>query len=204
MPAFLLRRLLRASASRLTSTGELRPFRLALDEFRTVSICPDDRLHLLVPYSREHAAVIASWVGSAQELFHLAPSTEPPLTAHKVRNWPRPGGVAMTYCDSHGEPTAYGEINPMRNDALHYWLGHIIVAPALRGAGLGSRFMSALFDVAYTDLSARRISLVVFPENMAACRCYERVGMSCCGEEFHRFVSDGPRHRLLRYERSFG
>lgn len=156
-----------------------------------------------MPFRRHDADRIATWVASPRELFHLAPSTRAPLTRQKVLDWPRPGGTPYTYGEAGRPIVAYGELNPMRNDALHYWLGHIVVAPELRGTGLGSRFLCELFDTAFTDFAARRISLVVFPENDAACRCYERVGMRCCGEEFHTFSTDGPRFRLLRYERTF-
>ena len=83
-----------------------------------------------------YAEAVAEWVGSTEELHRLAPSTEPPLTAAKVIRWPQPGGRAIILLDRDGgDPVAYGELNPMRNTADQYWLGHVIVSPVHRGQG---------------------------------------------------------------------
>ena len=152
--------------------------------------------------------MIATWVGTSQELLLLAPSTEPPLTARKVLAWRKPGAIAFVHRVDVGEQTtsiaapaiAYGEINPMRNSPEHFWLGHVVVEPTQRGSGLGRSFVLALVDHAHRLLGARRISLVVFPDNEPAIRCYSSAGFRNMGEENHQFSSDGPFHRLLRFE----
>jgi RimJ/RimL family protein N-acetyltransferase len=156
----------------------------------------------LVPFRRAFADTIAGWIVTAEELFQLAPSTSLPLTARKVMGWPKPGGAAFAYCAREmGRPVAYGELNPMRNDRHHYWLGHIVVEPGLRGRGIGQRFTRDLCEMAFDDYAARRLSLVVFPENTAAIRCYESVGFISKGEEYHQFVDGGEKIRLVRFER---
>jgi len=97
-------------------------------------------------------------------------------------------------------PLGYAELNPMRSDSRHFWLGHVVLDPKRRGQGQGKRFVQMLLRWARAELSARRISLVVFPDNQAAAACYLKAGFSLRGEEYHRFAPDRPRHRLLRFE----
>ncbi len=152
-------------------------------------------------FDPRYADAVADWVGSTEELHRLAPSTKPPLTAAKVIRWPQPGGRAFILLDREGgEPVAYGELNPMRNTADQYWLGHVIVSPAHRGQGLGEFFVLQLVTYARDSLCATKLSLVVFPENDAAIGCYLGVGFTNKGEEFHQFNGVGPKHRLLRFE----
>jgi RimJ/RimL family protein N-acetyltransferase len=51
---------------------------------------------------------------------------------------------------------------------------------------------------AIMTLGARRISLVVFPENKAAVRCYEQAGFRAESHETHYFPIYVRRARLLR------
>lgn len=148
-----------------------------------------------------HASEIAGWVQSELELLWLAPNTEAPLTEEKVIGWKNRGGTALIA--TRPDQTAligYAELNPMKGDAGHLWLGHVVLHPRARGAGLGRVFVGALLDHAFDALCASRVSLVVFPENRIAVRCYENVGYSIIGEEHHRFATSPVRHRLLRLE----
>jgi RimJ/RimL family protein N-acetyltransferase len=97
-------------------------------------------------------------------------------------------------------PCGYGEINPMRTDPGHSWLGHLLIDPARRGTGLGSRLTNELVRWAFDLGGAGRLSLVVFPENLPAVACYHRCGFQLRGEETQQFNNQGPRHTLLRFE----
>jgi RimJ/RimL family protein N-acetyltransferase len=155
----------------------------------------------LLPFTPVWAPVIASWVRDDDELRRLAPSTPPPLTPEKVEAWRRDGGWPMLLFDQRlPEPIGYAELNPMRGDPRHYWLGHVLIEPSLRGGGLGRAFVRLVLRFAETELGARRISLIVFPDNPAALACYRAVGFQAIREERHRFGRSSPRHRLLRME----
>lgn len=161
----------------------------------------------LVPFASAHAPVIAGWVRSAHELRLLAPSTSPPLTAQKVREWVKPLGrafVLLPGCleteEKPCDPVGYAELNPMRGQPDHQWIGHVIVDPGRRSRGLGRMLLDAIVRYAFDRLRASRISLVVFPENDIAARCYESAGFSMVREERHRFTETGPKARLLRFE----
>ncbi len=144
---------------------------------------------------------IAAWVTSEQDLRWLAPGTLPPLTGDKINAWKKVGGAALVGFERSGElPVAYGELNPMRSEAGHFWIGHVLIDPQKRGLGVGRLFVRKLLEDAFCRQEARRVSLVVFPDNQPAVHCYQKCGFRIVGDESHRFLPGGPRHRLLRLE----
>jgi RimJ/RimL family protein N-acetyltransferase len=174
------------------------PFDLRVVEDRGKSLGEGWRL---TPFQPRHALTIARWIQTEQQLRWLAPSTHPPLTAEKIMGWKKSGGEAFVLVKG-GEwsPLGYGEINPMRKGGEYLWLGHVIVRPDQRGRGLGRTLLRALLVEAFERRNAMRVALIVFPDNLAALRCYRRVGFSLSGEEIHQFDGEGLTHRLLRLE----
>lgn len=155
----------------------------------------------LEPFRTLQASAIAGWLYPPDELFWLAPGTSPPLTPAKIIAWQRPGGRRLVMLGGSGPSLlAYAELNPMRHRAGHLWLGHCIVHPSLRGRGLGRRFVVALLIEAFERMDADRVSLIVFPENVRAIRCYRWCGFETVGEEWHRFGNAVEKSRFLRLE----
>ena len=155
----------------------------------------------LEPFTRLYAPTVASWVESDEELRWLAPSTPPPLTAAKVAAWLQPGRRAYLLTqEGDATPVGYAELNPMRRDANHLWIGHVIMRPDRRGRRLGQYFVRRLVANAFTRDTVTRVSLIVFPDNTQALECYRRVGFTIAGEEHHRFLDSGPEERMLRLE----
>lgn len=153
----------------------------------------------LTPFETRHADRVLSWVRGPREAYWLAPRTKPPLTVEKLRAWARPGrNPLMLVAPDQPEPLAYGELNVLNEQRRDYWLGHLIVDPGQRGRGLGRRLTELLLRRAFNRLAARRVSLVVFPENVAAVACYRSAGMCDDGCEAHYFAVYGRRERLLR------
>ncbi len=155
----------------------------------------------LIPFDNLYAPTVAGWVLDDRQLTWLAPSTKPPLTAVKVTKWIRPNGHRMLgLVQSNPLPIAYGELNPMMREPGHLWIGHVVVDPFYRQRGLGSHFVEAVCQFGWDNMGADKISLIVFPDNRAAIKCYRRVGFYEIGEEHHAFSDHGPRIRLLRLE----
>jgi len=50
---------------------------------------------------------------------------------------------------------------------------------------------------AFTRFRAKRVSLVVFPENKIALRCYGRAGLIQVGEQIKFFETTGEHHRMI-------
>jgi RimJ/RimL family protein N-acetyltransferase len=153
----------------------------------------------LLPFDPRWAARIVSWVQSAQDAYWVAPRTVPPLTEREVLRWRRPDHEPhMLVADAEAGPIGYGELNRLRQGFRQYWLGHLVVDPASRGRGYGVALTRALLREAFESRGARRVTLVVFPENRAALACYQRAGMRIDGHETHTFAAYGRTEVLVR------
>ncbi|MFO0839222.1 MAG: GNAT family N-acetyltransferase [Phycisphaerae bacterium] len=152
-----------------------------------------------------HAATVASWVTTRDEMFWLSPRSAPPITAETIRlNWARPGHEQLSLVDEAGAQLAYGELNILDQQRAEYWLGHLIVDPRRRGQGLGKRLTLALLRRAEHIYAARRVCLVVFPENVAAVACYRAAGFRDEAYEPHEFPAYDERALMLRMDVRFG
>lgn len=144
------------------------------------------------------APMIVSWVQDTHELFWLAPKTIPPLTPAKVVAWPGAyGGPMLLYCKQQAEPIGYVELNPMPGQQGHLWMGHCLVQPERRGAGLGRLMVELLLEKAFSNNGAKIVSLVVFPDNIPAIRCYRTNGFRHMGEQCKYFPSIRRQHCML-------
>ncbi len=153
----------------------------------------------LTHYSREHAGVIASWVREARELLWLAPATPPPLTAEKVDGWSRAEQHRFVVWESiPGRAAAYVELDYLTPTHEQMWVGHLVIAPGMRGRGLSVVITESLLELAFERFLAQQVLLLVFPENTRAVRCYERVGFRRAGEEIKHFEHRGRSESLLR------
>ncbi len=145
------------------------------------------------------APMLATWVKDAKELFWLAPSTVPPLTAAKVLNWQNTDVSAMVlHRDQTTEVLGYLELNLMPSQTRHLWMGHCIIRPERRGCGLGRLMVGLAIEDAFGRRQAESVSLVVFPDNVAAVECYRSVGFVTVGEQFKEFQGSTQTHRMLR------
>lgn len=153
----------------------------------------------LEPFDPADAARVAAWVGSPQEAYMLAPRTVPPITPERVRGWAAPGVEAFALILNDGDQMiGYGELNVLNEKHREFWLGHLIVAPPQRGRGHGRRLTRLLLERAFELRGARRVSLVVFPENVAAIASYRAAGMYADGVEHHDLPPYHCRARLSR------
>lgn len=145
------------------------------------------------------APTIASWARDGRDLFWLAPKTPGPLTAAKVVGWASPDGQPLLFQGvGQLEPFGYLEINPMPSDFGHFWLGHCVIDPSRRGSGFGQCMISLSLELAFRVKHACRISLVVFPDNIGAIRCYQRAGFVNSGEQLKYFPTTGKQHRMTQ------
>lgn len=157
----------------------------------------------LRPFDKLMAPLVASWCRNPQELFWLAPKTPPPLTAAKVVAWPGPNGQAfLFYRERVFEPLGYLELNPMPGEPGHLWIGHCVVPPESRGRGIGRHMVELILDEAFLFRNADRVSLVAFPDNQSAIRCYRSAGFLDEGEQLRSFPTTGREHvmRLMSIE----
>jgi ribosomal protein S18 acetylase RimI-like enzyme len=55
-------------------------------------------------------------------------------------------------------------------------------------------------NLGFDRMSAERIILIVFPDDLPAIKCYRSTGFVQVSEEYHQFNGKGAEHRLLRFE----
>jgi len=159
----------------------------------------EPRTAFLSDFHPRFARLVASWIRSDRELLWLAPGTAPPISERKVLDW----GLErrrrhLLWLEGDAAPAAYAELNEMPNRTDQFWIGHFIVDPARRAAGLGTILAQALITRGFVELGASDVLLVVFPENAGAIRCYERAGMVVLGKERKHFETTGHEHAFLR------
>jgi ribosomal protein S18 acetylase RimI-like enzyme len=120
-----------------------------------------------------HAVLVASWPRSADEVVMWCGSNEFPLPATMIEAWQQ-DEVRSRLLMTDGVPTGYGELwlDAEENEVE---LARIILAPDVRGRGLGRAFVLALLSEA-TALGWSDIFLRVHPENAVALRCYRGAG----------------------------
>lgn len=176
---------------------------------------PLERVHSLRlrAFDVSQASVVASWVRSDEEARMLAPRVAPPMGIETILGWAGPGlcqfvlapadavdhfGTIRSQTDEQEHAiVGYGELNELDPARRSYWLGHLIIDPAQRGMGYGLQLTRLLVARAFERCGARRVTLVVFPENLTAVACYKRAGFEPDGFENHR-SADGRSFRLLR------
>jgi ribosomal protein S18 acetylase RimI-like enzyme len=129
----------------------------------------------LKPFDPAYAAVVASWGGSAREVSMWCGLREYPVPASAVLGW-QTDEVASHLLFVDGEPLGYGELW-FDDEEDEIELARIIVAPDVRGRGIGRELVRRLTDVAlateYSDIFMR-----VHPDNTPALRCYQRASFT--------------------------
>ena len=159
----------------------------SLDDFR------------LQDFEPRYAPLIASWAPTRRELFLLAPATSPPLTPEKVVQWTTErDNPLLLWRRDETAPVGYGELNRTIRDRDDLWIGHLIVPRELQGQGIGYAFVQHLLHRAFLDCEAKRVSLVVFPENEVAVNCYLKCGLAKERSHLKTFDHTPGRYRMLK------
>lgn len=140
-----------------------------------------DHLGLSVrPARPDDVHEIASLLNTAGDLAQVSPDETFPLTPEIVRHWidKRDSSYVL---EQRGRIVGYAELVPDARDADRVWIGHMMVSPAQRGLGLGSKLVRALLRIAEDDRSAREVAISAFDDNERALRCYRGCGFENAG-----------------------
>jgi ribosomal protein S18 acetylase RimI-like enzyme len=146
----------------------------------------------LEPFDEAHAGTVLGWVRSPSELDAWASvgGSEPSLAL--FREWHADPDVHPFFLFAEGRLCGYGEVweDPAEEEAE---LARILVAPDLRGRGIGRRFVGLLAQRAL-DRGFDEIWLRVLPWNAPALASYRHAGfVRAKPEEEARFNEGQPR-----------
>lgn len=126
-------------------------------------------------FEDRYSALVAGWASSAQEVSLLSGRDEFPFPVEILGSWRKVADDILAYLYFDGEtPIGYGELW-LDDEEDEVELARIVVAPDLRGKGIGTEFVRALLEPAlaagYADVFLR-----VRPDNEPAIRAYLRAG----------------------------
>ncbi|MFC9842401.1 GNAT family N-acetyltransferase [Streptomyces sp. NPDC060223] len=128
----------------------------------------------LLPFAAAHAATVAGWPTSPDEVVMWCGRPEFPVPAQTVTHWQQDEGVQAHVLAEDHTIVGYGELwFDAEEDEVE--LARIIVDPDIRGRGLGRVLVRGLLAQAlgagYSDVFMR-----VHPANETALRCYRGAG----------------------------
>ncbi len=142
----------------------------------------------------EDATIVAQLAPSEEDMRQTAPREQAPIDTDMVVQWMRERHSGFVL-ERGGEILAYGELNENPDQPNAYWIGHVMVRPAQRGAGFGRTLVGALLKHSLVHLKARDVRISAFEDNPAAVRCY----LACGFQEVGRRRFDGRILVDMRY-----
>lgn len=128
----------------------------------------------LLPFAAAHAVTVAGWPTSSREVVMWCGRQEFPVLRQTITDWQRDDDVQAHILVEDERVVGYGELwFDAEEDEVE--LARIIVAPDIRGKGLGRVLVRGLLAQAlgagYSDVFMR-----VHPDNETALRCYREAG----------------------------
>lgn len=139
---------------------------------------------ILRKFKLEDSAVISKWIKTEEELYKWSADrfNKFPLDENDIKDNYLPqieSGrfIPLTMTDDAGNAVGHFIIRYPQNDNDEtVRFGFVIVNPELRGKGYGRKMIELGKEYVRENLSAARIDLGVFENNISAKRCYEAAG----------------------------
>lgn len=159
---------------------------------------------LLREYESKDGTAIAGWIRNIEELYSWSADRycRFPLTGSDIdKNYANMQSAGkffpLTAVEDDGSIAGHFIIRyPDKTDKSTVRFGFVIVDPALRGQGKGSEMLRLGIEYARRELSAKRIDLGVFADNVSAACCYKAVGFKEFGREIFPMPA-GDRECIL-------
>jgi len=144
----------------------------------------------LRPFAPAEAEQISHWAATPDDFWRVTGDHDFPLTAAQVNAWNRECNYAFTL-RRDGDLVAYGEIveDEVENDAE---IQHVLVAPDVRGAGIGKALVSRLCAFLAAASAYPEVWFRAGRDNEPAFRCAVAVGF------VEAPALSGPRYQWLK------
>lgn len=144
----------------------------------------------LRPYRPEDAQTIVTWVANETVLYQWSSDRlgKFPPTAEELNLYYQsyaPEANLRLFCAEDEEGKLQGHFflrRPFPEDSAILRIGFIILDPALRGKGLGTKMLQLALDYAKNELDAKKITMGVYTNNPKARACYAGLGFAPTGE----------------------
>ena len=133
----------------------------------------------LIPYAHEYASDVLSWIDSEEVYKDVCRGQDWPPPKDLVESWQRKNVVSYLLF-SERQPVAYGELwnRPLE---MAVEVAHLIVAPAKRSMGYGTKMLEELYNRAAARPDVAKVLLNLYSENEVALSCYLKAGFELIG-----------------------
>lgn len=142
------------------------------------------------PFHAAEAETVAHWISGDEDVWRLTGSRDVIVTPAKIVEWTWETNFTFTL-RSHGDLVAYGEVVEDEVDS-DVEIQHLLVAPDMRGRGVGRAMLSRLCAFIAAARPYREVWLRVGRDNEPGLRCVEAVG--CILDE----SMSGPRYAWFK------
>lgn len=161
---------------------------------------PRRNSHRLVPMSPEHISTVIGWADSAEVMRQWIGRDDQQWLPGELRGRCNVVDGISAYVLLNGAiPSAYGETWWDEADQS-FELARLIVAPVLRGRGIGAMLIEEL--VAIAPEAATDVLVRVFESNTPALLCYEKAGFLRVSESEERLFNQSEAHPFIWMRRS--
>lgn len=142
----------------------------------------------LIEYKNEDAKIITSWIKDEISLYKWSADRiqKFPIEANDLNECYKPliesaNFIPLT-CMNNNNIIGHLIIRyPENNNKKIVRFGFVIIAPQLRGKGIGKQMLNLAIEYAKSNLNAKKITLGVFTNNLSAKYCYKSVGFKETG-----------------------
>ncbi|MGH8015825.1 MAG: GNAT family N-acetyltransferase [Candidatus Zixiibacteriota bacterium] len=133
----------------------------------------------LVPFTLNQSDLVLSWIDNEKCYFDLCLGKGYPPPLDLVESWQK-DGVKSYLLYAQSQPVGYAEFWE-RPFELAVEIAHLLVDPAKRFQGYGTRMVELLFENACERTDIASVHLNLFVQNKAALNCYLKAGFELVG-----------------------
>jgi RimJ/RimL family protein N-acetyltransferase len=126
------------------------------------------------PLEPADLALVCAWWQTPQELFFAAPRLAFPATPETLQASIE-GRQNPTVVQRDSGPGAFACLYDVQPGETA-WIGRVVVAPALRGQGVGAYLIRLMVSQAREQYQARTVRLGCFADNIPGLRLYTALG----------------------------
>lgn len=137
----------------------------------------------LVPYTPDYAGQVRSWIDCEETYDLVCRGVDFPPPDDVVDSWQRKG-VRSYLLFSHSRPVAYGELWERKAEQA-VEVAHLLVEPAKRGEGYGTRLLELIFDRGGSLSWVRKVLINLYHQSPEALGCYLKAGFDLIGTSTH-------------------